>query len=357
MFSQFSTKLYSAPMAGFTNDNFIYYLHIGGADYIYSEMFNVNEIIKNRDRLNFIFNKKDFKYIIQIFGKYGDNFSLTSELLSEYCDGIDINAGCSVKKIIKSGGGSFLLKEPEYLYRIIKSVKGSIEKPVSVKMRLGFDKIQIFELLDSIIESGVSFITIHLRTASMLFGGDVDYSYIQLIQDKYRNIINDQKVRFIFNGDIDSKEKAYFIINKYNPYGIMIGRASLSDPFIFWRIKLYLENVRSSNLFYYGNSNNSNLKNFNYKKIPIFWFNNIFLQNIAILIGLYKKIELLPENERKNNILLYRKIAHKLLKNIPESKEIKEYLNKETDINNIIQYLILKRNIIKEKISKRNNQN
>lgn len=327
---KYSTKLYSAPIAGFTDENLIYYFFLGGADYIYSEMFNVNEINRFGNEIISKFKKKKFKLIVQLFGKYGDDFINAASLFQNIADGIDINAGCSVKKIIKSKGGAYLLLQPENLYKILKSISDKICIPVSVKMRLGFDKIQIFDIIDSIIDSGVSFITIHLRTASMLFSGEVNYEYIDLIHEKYKDIANKKNIKFIFNGDVNSVEKALYIINKYNPYGLMIGRAALTDPFIFYRIKYHLNKENKIE------NKNDNID----KKNPIFWFKNIYYQNIAILIGLYLSIEKYPENEKKVKILGLRKLAHKLLKNFPNSKIIKEFINKEIELKKIIDYLM-----------------
>jgi len=348
---KFSTKLYSAPIAGYTNDYLTYYFHLGGADYIYSEMFNVNEIIRFKDKLEKIFKRKDYKYIIQIFGKYGDPFDVASNLVQEYCDGIDINSGCPVKKVIKAQGGAFLLKDPFKMYKIVKSVKDSVDIPVSIKIRLGFDKIEIFEILSSLFEAKPNFITIHFRTAKMLFSGKANYDIAYEIEDKFNEQAKKLNIKLIYNGDIDSPQKAYEIIKNHNPYGLMIGREALYDPFIFHRIKYYFY----SNFYDIEQYKSLN----NLKKIPIFWFKDKNFQNLAILIGLYNKLKnekfYFYENEKNfkieeeninikySNIVHFRKIAHKLLKNVYDSKEIKNFINKSLDIEKILFLLIQKR--------------
>ncbi len=298
MSKNFSTKIYSAPIAGYSNSLFREVFSLSGADIIYSEMFHINEILyRNIEEIDC--KKGNYKYIIQLFGKYEDNFIKGYEKIKHLCDGLDINAGCPVKKVIKAKSGSYLLTNPNKLYKMLYNLKRNIDKPLSVKLRLGLNEVNINETVNAAIQAKVDFITIHFRTQKQMFSGKANYSYFENIKSKYPN------QKFILNGDIFSVDYANEIIRNYSPHGLMIARAALTNPYIFNAIK-------------------RNDQNFDKRSI----------NNINILIKMYEKL---------NNSLVHpnemRKISHKLLKSIPNAHHTKDLINKTENASIILEEL------------------
>jgi len=286
------------------------YFALGKADIVYSEMYHVNEALYKKEEL---LSKPDYPYIIQIFGKHSDPFEKAAQYFAEHCTGIDINAGCPIKKVIKAQGGSFLLQDSQKLANLIGRVKKSVNLPVSVKIRLGNSEVKILEILNDVFSADPDYVTVHLRTASMMFSGHADYSLIPVIMDAYPH------KKIIFNGDIDSPEKAENLIKSFKPFGIMIGRYAYNDPFVFSRIKRkFMDKTGNGEI----------------PKMPDLWFESVPLQNIAILIGIYRKI-----NNEKDMLLNFRKITHQLLKGLPESHGIKNKINRTEDRLEIINIL------------------
>lgn len=363
--------LFSAPIAGFTNSIMREIFAQGGADFIFSEMYNVNEILNLP--INYLDLKKtNYKLIIQLFGSFEDNFIDAIDKIKHLPHGIDINAGCPVKKVIKAKSGSYLLNYPDKIYKLLYKIKKNHNIRLSIKLRLGFDKINILETVEAATKANIDFITIHFRTRNQFFSGTIDWDNYFNLYEEILKIYN----RIVINGDINSLNKALYLINKYSPYGIMIGRASLNDPFIFKKIKefyifnnlynyqkndfinYYLSRFRTTlnkctyfynceNYFHniiqylkYNNSENfNNFENPINKKIINYL---LYKQNIELLKTIYNNLYYkISQNIKIKNLKLteFRKIAHYLLKGLPNSSKIKTFINSENDVKNIIEYL------------------
>ncbi len=228
-----------SPMAGVTNSVY---------RSICSEMgsgFNVTEMISDKGLL--YENKKTFDMIkleknatplaIQLFGSSADTILLAAKLLltKEKPDAIDINMGCPVNKVIKSGAGSALLKEPLKVYEIVKSLKENIDIPITIKIRAGFDHqhINCDEVTRQATKAGVDAITIHGRTRSDMYHGVVNKEYIKMVRENTDC--------YVFgNGDITSGVTAKQMFDETGVNGIMIGRAAMGNPWIFKEINSYL---------------------------------------------------------------------------------------------------------------------
>ncbi len=152
-------------------------------------------------------------------------------------DVIDINMGCPVDKVCKRDGGSALMRKPEFAVQLAQAVVQAVNLPVTVKMRLGWDDAsQVAPRLAATLESaGVAAVTVHGRTAAQKFGGSVRHDGIARVVEAVRHI------PVIGNGDIKSPRDAAAMIQRTGCAGVMIGRAALSDPWIFRDTRAFLD--------------------------------------------------------------------------------------------------------------------
>ncbi len=178
--------------------------------------------------------KNEGKLILQLFGKDPDIVAEAAKKISSLgiYDGIDLNMGCPARKVACSGEGAGLLRQPELAGRMMeKTVKASC-LPVSVKIRIGWDRehINAIEIARIAESSGISEITVHGRTREQQYAGKADWEIIKSIKEKI-------KIPVIGNGDIFSEGDAMQKISDAEPDGIMIGRGALGNPWIFKNIK------------------------------------------------------------------------------------------------------------------------
>jgi tRNA-dihydrouridine synthase B len=151
------------------------------------------------------------------------------------CDFIDINMGCPMPKIAQHGDGCGLMKEPELAGRIVKAVSDAVKVPVTVKCRLGWDKgsINVLDFTKRMEDNGAAMISVHGRTRSMLYSGVADWDTIRKVKEQLT-------VPVIANGDIVSGESAVRCKKWTGADGVMIGRATFGDPWIFAQAKAAL---------------------------------------------------------------------------------------------------------------------
>jgi tRNA-dihydrouridine synthase B len=152
------------------------------------------------------------------------------------CDFLDINMGCPMPKIANSGDGCGLMRTPELAGDIVAAVVNAVDIPVTVKCRLGWDKgsINILEFAKRMEDNGASMLTVHGRTRSMLYSGKADWDMIA----KVKQCIS---IPLIANGDIDSPEAAIRCLKWTGADGLMIGRATFGDPWIFMQVSAALK--------------------------------------------------------------------------------------------------------------------
>jgi len=224
-----------APLAGFTDLPFRKVVKKYEADWTVSEMINANAIAFRNERTMKMLtkNENETPYSVQIAAQNPEIAKKAVEILNEYdfIDGIDLNVGCPVKKAIKSGYGGNLLNEPENLSQIIETIsKTHNKKFFSVKMRIGFDEINGVERAKLIQESGADMLTVHGRTVKQLYSGETNYEEIAKIKSNL-------KIPVLANGNIDSYEKAKWVLEYTKCNGVMIGRGAVGHPWIFKEIK------------------------------------------------------------------------------------------------------------------------
>ena len=229
-----------APMAGVTTQAFRTICLEMGADLVYAEMFSDKGLAYNNEKtLKMIeIGENEHPIAMQIFGSEPESITNAAKLIttSQNVDIIDINMGCPVNKVVKNGSGSALLKTPQKIYDIVKMLTDNIDIPVTVKIRAGFDhnNINCDEVSRLISKAGAKAIAIHGRTRSDFYTGVANLEYIKMVKDN-------SSIPVIGNGDIKDIQSAVEMFEKTGVDGIMIGRGSLGNPWIFKQLKEYFE--------------------------------------------------------------------------------------------------------------------
>lgn len=211
-----------------------------GADLMYTEFISSEGLIRNAAKST---HKLDvFEYErpigIQLFGS-DINSMHEAALIAEQAkpDLIDINYGCPVKQVACKGAGAALLQDIPKMVSMTKKIVDSVNLPVTVKTRLGWDDKtkNILEVAERLQDIGIKALTVHARTRSQMYKGSADWTLLGELKNNPRIIIP------VFgNGDVDTPQKVVEMKNRYGVDGIMIGRASIGYPWIFNQVKQYL---------------------------------------------------------------------------------------------------------------------
>lgn len=227
-----------APMAGITDLPFRLICERFNPGITTTEMVSSKAILYNDEKTKKLMNITNEKrpIAIQIFGSEIEAMSYASKYVSNIADVIDINMGCPAPKVTKNGDGSSLLKNLDRAGEIIDAVVKNSTVPVSLKIRLGWDKENIVatEIAKIAEQVGISMITVHGRTRSEFYSGKSDLEEIAKVKENV-------KIPVIGNGDIIDEESAENMFKKTNVDGIMIGRGAIGNPWIFERVKYYLK--------------------------------------------------------------------------------------------------------------------
>lgn len=219
-----------APMAGITDLPFRLICKEFGPGLVYTEMISSKGLFYNDEKTKLLLDMKGEKrpVAVQIFGSDIESMKYAAEYISQYADIIDINMGCPAPKVVKNGDGSRLLLDLELAEKIAKEVVKSAKVPVTIKMRIGWDNENIVAVEAAKIfeQAGISAITVHGRTRNEFYSGNADWNIIKKVKES----IN---IPVIGNGDIKNPRDAKKMFEDTNVDGIMIGRASLGNPWIF----------------------------------------------------------------------------------------------------------------------------
>ena len=232
-------KVILAPMAGVTNEAFFYVARKYGAGLLCSEMVSDKGLIyHNKKTLSLLkFDDSLRPFSIQIFGSRKEELRDAAIMVEKIAhpDIIDINMGCSVPKILKSGAGAALLKDPNHIYEIVKEVVDAVSVPVTVKIRSGFDhrNENFIEVGKAIERAGAKAVALHPRTKTDLFKGNANWNQIKELKEAL-------SIPVIGNGDIKTPEDAKRMLDETGCDFVMIGRAAMGNPFIFKEINDYL---------------------------------------------------------------------------------------------------------------------
>lgn len=232
----FSSPVYVlAPLAGYTDLPFRSVVKKFGADLTVSEMLSSNALAYGSQKTLKMLERSpnEDPYSVQIAGADTEIVRRAVELLNaqEKIDIIDLNCGCPVPKVVSHGSGSSLLKDLPQMGRIIETIKSTSNKPLtSVKIRLGFEQKNHVEIAKLVEGSGADFLAVHGRTRAGKFKAEVDYNAIAEIK---RSV----NIPVIANGDIDSYDKAQWVLEYTGADGVMIGRGAVGAPWIFHQLK------------------------------------------------------------------------------------------------------------------------
>lgn len=165
---------------------------------------------------------------MQLFGHEEASMIQAAQVLDKTdCDVIDINMGCPVPKVVNSGSGSAMMKDPEATYQLMRKIVAAVEKPVTAKIRLGWDSssINVLEMARGLEAAGVSALAVHGRTRAQLYEGKADWSWIQKVKETV-------SIPVMGNGDVRSVEEAVARIQETRVDAVMIGRGVLGNPWL-----------------------------------------------------------------------------------------------------------------------------
>jgi len=231
-------NVFLAPMAGITDRPFRMLCKENGVGLVCTEMVSSKGIAYNDKKTKKLLNTEEEKrpIAIQIFGSDVKAMEIGAKYVDEFADIIDINMGCPAPKVVKNGDGSKLLLDLDKVEKIVSGVVKNTNKPVTVKIRKGWDSNNIVavEAAKIIEQSGASAITIHGRTRDEYYSGTVDLDIIKKVNEAV-------KIPVIGNGDIIDEKSALNMFEYTGVDGIMIGRASFGNPWIFREIIHYLQ--------------------------------------------------------------------------------------------------------------------
>ena len=228
-----------APMAGVTDLPFRLLCKRMGADLLCMEMVSAKAIhYRNRNTEALMrISEEERPVSLQLFGS-------EPELMAEVARGIedrpfdilDINMGCPVPKVVNNGEGSALMKDPQLAAAIVKAVSSAVEKPVTVKIRKGFDEAHVnaVEVAKRLEDAGAAAIAVHGRSREQYYSGRADWDIIRRVREAV-------SIPVIANGDIDSPQAAKRCMEETGCEGLMIGRAAQGNPWIFREIRAFLQ--------------------------------------------------------------------------------------------------------------------
>ena len=235
---ELENNLILAPMAGVTNRPFRMICKEYGAGMVCTEMASARAMYHNDLKTKRLLNTDGEKRPIsmQIFGSDEESMAYAARYVSDIADIIDINMGCPAPKVVKNGDGSKLLLDLEKAEKILNCVIQNAKVPVTLKIRKGWDKENIVavEIAKIAEKCGVSSITVHGRTRSEFYTGKADLDIIKKVKENV-------KIPVIGNGDVIDGKSAKRMFEYTGVDGIMIGRGSFGNPWIFKQIIYYLQ--------------------------------------------------------------------------------------------------------------------
>ncbi|MEK4626750.1 MAG: tRNA dihydrouridine synthase DusB [Solibacillus sp.] len=229
-----------APMAGICNSAFRLTVKEFGAGLVYAEMISDKAInFRNEKTMGMLYiDERENPLTLQIFGGDKDNLVQAAKYVDKNttADIIDINMGCPVNKIIKCEAGAKWLLDPNKIYEMVSAVVDAVDKPVSVKMRIGWDDERVFavENAQAAERAGAAAIAMHGRTRVQMYEGKANWDVLAEVK---QNI----NIPFIANGDVETPQDAKRILEHTGADAVMIGRAALGNPWMMYQTVRYLE--------------------------------------------------------------------------------------------------------------------
>ncbi|EOL49176.1 tRNA-dihydrouridine synthase [Enterococcus phoeniculicola] len=229
-----------APMAGITNAAFRVTVKEFGAGLVVCEMISDQGIhFRNKKTLEMLYiDETEHPLSLQIFGGTKESLVEAAQFVEENtkADIIDINMGCPVNKIIKAEAGAKWLLDPDKVYEMVHAVSSAVDKPVTVKMRIGWDDAHIFAVQNALAaqSAGAAAVAMHGRTRVQMYEGKADWDVLKEVKSQLT-------IPFMGNGDVRTPEDAKRMLEYVGADGVMIGRAALGNPWMIHRTQQYLE--------------------------------------------------------------------------------------------------------------------
>lgn len=230
-----------APMEDVSDPPFRALCKAQGCDMLYTEFVSVEGLIRNADKSIQKLDIRDEERPvgIQIFGSIKESMVEAAQIIERtQPEVLDINYGCPVKKVVCKMAGAGILQDIDRMIDLTKSVVKATSLPVTVKTRLGWDEnsMNIIEVAERLQDIGIQALSIHGRTRKQMYKGEADWTLIGKVKANPR-----MQIPIFGNGDIDTPQKALEYKNRYGVDGIMIGRASIGNPWIFREMKAYFK--------------------------------------------------------------------------------------------------------------------
>ena len=228
-----------APMAGVTDLPFRILCREQGAGLVCMEMVSAKAIsYKNRNTAALMeIDDREHPVSLQLFGSEPELMGEVAASIEEHpFDILDINMGCPVPKVVNNGEGSALLKDPKRIGKIVSAVSHAVKKPVTIKMRIGFEKypVDVTEIAKIAEDNGAAAIAVHGRTRQQYYSGEADWEAIRRVKEAV-------SIPVIGNGDVDSPQKAEKLLQQTGCDAVMIGRAVRGNPWIFREMNTYFQ--------------------------------------------------------------------------------------------------------------------
>lgn len=319
----FDNLLMLAPMAGYTDLPFRAMVKRFGVDISVSEMISSHALVFSNQKTLKMIEKDSIEspFSVQISGSKQEVLQRAVEILNEKngIDIIDLNCGCPAPKVANHGNGSGLLKDLNLLVKCANLIKQTSTKPyTSLKLRLGFDKKIPLELASAINDTNVDFVVVHGRTRADGYKKErIDYDCIALIKKHI-------KIPLIANGEIASAKDARNVLERTGANGVMIGRAAIKAPWVFWQIK-----------------NNTD-------SLPSLVLKNLVLEHFDKMISFYgeRGVVMFRKNlhaysKGKNGAHDFRNVVNSMTESAQARKQIEEFFTQESTLCEFPQLVTL----------------
>ncbi len=308
-------KVVLAPMAGVTSEGYRKYLNTFGVDICVSEMVSdMGLIYQNKETESYVKYQKDGVLTgVQLFGAKPENLANAARRAIEInpeIDFFDVNMGCPVPKVTKTGAGSALMLNPKLCGEIIKAIKCVTDKPVTAKIRLGYNEVNFLDVIKALEEAGVDAIGIHARTRKELYMGEPHFDLLKDLRSK-------MKVPLMVSGNIYTLDDAINALEITGADAVMVARGGMGNPFLIKQIKTYFETG---------------------ERLP----NPSFLEQCEYCLELAKSM--CEEKGELTAMRIYRGIAPKFFSGFANSRVLRTVLATSlTDYQSLVKYSIGRR--------------